>query len=164
LPDAGRFWIAPDANVIGDVKLGEDVGIWFGATLRGDTEALVIGARSNVQELCVIHTDLGFPLVVGEDCTVGHRAILHGCVLGDRTLVGMGAIILNGARIGDECLVGAGSLVTERKTFPDRSLIMGSPAKAVRPLTDAEVDGLRKAAAHYVENARRFAATLAPIG
>ncbi len=160
LPAPGRHWIARDANLIGAVEIGDEVGIWFGATLRGDNEAIRIGARSNVQEGCVVHTDLGYPVEVGEDCTIGHRAILHGCVLGARTLIGMGAIVLNGARIGEDCLVGAGALVTERKVFPPGSLIVGAPAKVLRPLTDAEVEGLAKSAAHYVENWRRFSAGL----
>ena len=155
-------WIAPDASVIGDVELGADVGVWFGAVLRGDTETIKIGARSNVQEHSMLHTDAGFPLVVGEDCTIGHRAILHGCALGSRVLIGMGAIVLNGAVIGDDCLVGAGALVTERKVFPPRSLIVGAPAKVARALSDSEVAGLARSAAHYVENARRFAASLRP--
>jgi carbonic anhydrase/acetyltransferase-like protein (isoleucine patch superfamily) len=160
LPPAGRFWIAPGATLIGDVLLGEDVGVWFGAVLRGDNERIAIGARSNVQEGVTMHTDAGLPLVIGEDCTIGHNAILHSCVLGDRTLIGMGAIVLNGAKIGKDCLVGAGALVTEHKTFPDRSLIVGSPAKAVRELDDAAVAKLKQSAEHYVANWRRFAAGL----
>ena len=159
---AGFCWIAPDANVVGDVELAEDVGIWFGATLRGDNEPIRVGARSNVQELCVLHTDIGAPLSIGEDCTIGHRAILHGCAVGARTLIGMGAIVLNGAEIGEQCLVGAGALVTEGKVFAPRSLIVGSPARAVRSLSEAEVAGLARSAAHYVDNARRFAASLRP--
>ena len=131
LPAAGRYWVAPDAHVIGDVALGEDCGVWFGATLRGDNEPITIGARSNIQEGSTLHTDMGFPLVIGEDCTIGHQAILHGCAVGKGSLIGMGAVVLNGARIGAGCLVGAGALVTEGKTFPDHSLIVGSPAKAV---------------------------------
>ena len=156
-----RFWIAPNASVIGNVRLGEDVGIWFGAVLRGDNEPIAIGARSNVQEGSTLHTDVGFPLEVGEDCTIGHNAILHGCQIGDGSLVGMGAIILNGARIGRGCLVGAGALVTEGKVFADHSLIIGSPARAARTLDAAAIAQLKLAAAHYVENARRFARGLA---
>ncbi len=163
LPAAGRYWIAPDANVIGDVALGEDCGIWFGATLRGDNERISIGARSNIQEGATLHTDMGFPLVVGEDCTIGHQAILHGCTVGPGSLIGMGAVVLNGARIGAGCLVGAGALVTEGKIFPDHSLIVGAPAKAIRALDEAAVARLRLSAAHYVENARRFAAGLVAI-
>ena len=134
LPPADRYWIAPNASVIGDVVLGEDCGIWFGATLRGDNETISIGARSNIQEASTLHTDMGFPLDIGEDCTIGHNAILHGCTIGDGSLVGMGAIVLNGAKIGRGCLVGAGALVTEGKLFPDGSLIVGSPAKVIRTL------------------------------
>ena len=156
LPSAGRYWIAPNAAIIGDVKLGEDCGIWFGATLRGDNERITVGARSNIQESTVVHTDMGFPTIIGEDCTIGHNAILHGCKIGDGSLIGMGAILLNGATIGRGCLVGAGALVTEGKTFPDGSLIMGSPAKAVRFLDEAAQAGLRNSAAGYVANWRRF--------
>ena len=160
LPAPGRFWIAPSATLIGDVLLSEDVGVWFGAVLRGDNERLTIGARSNVQEGVTMHTDAGQPLVIGEDCTIGHNAILHSCAIGDRSLIGMGAIILNGAKIGKECLVGAGALVTENKTFPDRSLIVGSPAKAVRELDDATVARLKESADRYVANWRRYAGGL----
>lgn len=155
------IWIAPDAQVMGRVSLGREVGIWFGAVLRGDNELISIGAHSNVQELTVMHTDPGFALTVGEGCTIGHRAILHGCTIGDNTLIGMGAIVLNGARIGNNCLVGAGALVTEGKQFPDNSLIVGSPAKVVRELDAAAVARLRVSAQHYVANARRFKAGLA---
>ena len=126
LPPEGFFWIAPNASVIGDVVVGLDVGIWFGAVLRGDNEPINIGARTNIQESCTLHTDMGSPLSIGEECTIGHNAILHGCAIGEGSLIGMGAIVLNGARIGRGCLVGAGALVTEGKTFDDHSLIMGS--------------------------------------
>lgn len=162
VPPAGRFWVAPDANIIGDVHLGEDVGVWFGATMRGDNEAIRIGARSNVQESCVLHTDIGYPLEVGIECTIGHRAILHGCTIADGTLIGMGAIVLNGAKIGRNCLVGAGALVTERKEFPDGMLIVGAPAKAIRPLKERELEALKVSAAHYVETWRRFVAGMRP--
>ena len=162
LDDPDSVWIAPDAQVIGRVVLGRDVGIWFGAALRGDNETIAIGAGSNVQELTVMHTDLGFPLTIGEGCTIGHRAILHGCTIGDNSLVGMGAIVLNGARIGNNCLVGAGALVTEGKEFPDNSLIVGSPARVVRTLDAAAVERLKWSASHYVANARRFKAGLKP--
>jgi carbonic anhydrase/acetyltransferase-like protein (isoleucine patch superfamily) len=157
LPAAGRFWIAPNASVIGKVALGEDCGVWFGATLRGDTEWITIGARSNVQEGCTLHTDMGFPLEIGEDCTIGHNAILHGCSIGEGSLIGMGAIVLNGAKIGRGCLVGAGALVTEGKSFPDYSQIVGAPARATRTLDEAAAARLKASAQHYVENFRRFA-------
>ena len=164
LPEAGRFWVAPDAHVIGRVRLGADVGIWFGAVLRGDGEPLEIGERSNVQEGAMLHADPGFPLTVGPDVTVGHHAILHGCAVGAGSLIGMGATVLNGARIGAGCLVGANALVTEGKEFPDNSLIVGAPAKAARTLDAAAAEKLRASAAHYVANWRRFAAGLKRIG
>jgi len=160
VPASGRYWIAPNAVVIGDVVIGEDCGLWFGVTARGDNERIVIGARSNIQEGTTLHTDMGSPLTIGEGCTVGHNAILHGCVIGDGSLVGMGAIVLNGARIGRNCLIGAGALVTEGKEFPDGSLIVGSPAVAKRPLSPAALACLAKSASSYAENARRYAAQL----
>ncbi|CAH2600739.1 Gamma carbonic anhydrase family protein [Rhodovastum atsumiense] len=160
LPGPGRFWIAPDAQVIGRVRLGEDVSIWFAAVLRGDNDPIDIGARSNIQDGAMLHTDQGFPLTIGADVTVGHHAILHGCSIGDGALIGMGATILNGARIGAGCLVGANALVTEGKEFPDNSLIVGAPAKVVRTLDAATVALLRGSAQHYVANAHRFAAGL----
>jgi carbonic anhydrase/acetyltransferase-like protein (isoleucine patch superfamily) len=162
--DASSNWVAPDAVLIGRVRLARDASIWFGAVLRGDNELITIGAGSNVQEHTVMHTDIGFPLDVGQGCTIGHRAILHGCTIGDNSLIGMGAIILNGARIGASSLVGAGALVTEGKEFPERSLIVGSPAKAIRTLDDAAVERLREAAEHYVANGRRFRAGLKQAG
>ncbi|MGB7976908.1 MAG: gamma carbonic anhydrase family protein [Roseiarcus sp.] len=163
VPPEGFFWVAPNACVIGDVVVGLDVGIWFGAVLRGDNEPINIGARTNIQESCTLHTDMGFPLSIGEDCTIGHKAILHGCAIGEGSLIGMGAIVLNGARIGRGCLVGAGALVTEGKTFDDHSLIMGSPARAIRALDKAAAAKLRQSAAHYVEKWRQFAVGMKPI-
>lgn len=163
LPAPDRFWIAPDAHVIGAVALGEDVGVWFGAVLRGDNELIRIGARSNIQEGAMLHTDMGFPIEIGEDCTIGHHAILHGCRIGTGSLVGMGATILNGAQIGAHCLVGANALVTEGKEFPDHSLIVGAPARAVRTLDAASAERLRLSAANYVENWRRFARGLTRV-
>ena len=164
LPEPGRFWVAPDAHVIGRVRLGADVGIWFGAVLRGDGEQLGVGERTNIQEGAMLHADPGFPLRIGADVTVGHHAIMHGCVVGAGALIGMGATVLNGARIGAGCLVGANALVTEGKDFPDNSLIVGAPAKAVRTLDGAAADRLRASALHYVANWRRFAAGLRRIG
>ncbi|WP_163272623.1 gamma carbonic anhydrase family protein [Chelativorans alearense] len=160
--DEQSGWVAPDAKLIGQLHIGRNVGIWFGAVLRGDNEPILIGDDTNVQEHTVMHTDMGFPLTVGRGCTIGHRAILHGCTIGDNTLIGMGAIVLNGARIGNDCLVGAGALVTEGKIFPDRSLIVGAPARAVREIDDETAAMLRASAAHYVENARRFRRGLTP--
>ena len=157
-------WVAPSADLIGLVELAENSSVWFNAALRGDNETIAIGAGSNVQEHCVMHTDPGFPLTVGEGCTIGHRAILHGCTIGDNSLVGMGAIILNGARIGRNSLVGAGALVTEGKEFPDNSLIVGVPAKVVRTLDEDAVAGLRRSAQAYVANAARFRKGLKQVG
>lgn len=160
LPEDDAFWVAPDAHVIGRVKIGRDVGIWFGAVIRGDNELVTIGEGTNIQEGAMLHTDPGYPMVLGPDCTIGHHAILHGCTLGAGTLVGMGATLLNGAKLGSGCLVGANALVTENKTFPDNSLIVGSPAKAVRELDAAATARLRQTAAGYVRNLRRFKAGL----
>jgi carbonic anhydrase/acetyltransferase-like protein (isoleucine patch superfamily) len=164
LPEAGRFWVAPDAHVIGRVVLGDEVGVWFGAVLRGDNESIEIGARSNVQEGVMMHTDPGFPLRVGSGVTVGHHAILHGCTIGDDTLIGMGATVLNGARIGRNCLVGANALVTEGRNFPDNSLIVGAPAKVVREVDAKILEIIRISAEFYVNNWRRFASGLRRIG
>ncbi len=160
LPPPGRFWVAPGAHVIGQVRLGADVGVWFGAVLRGDNAPIEVGARSNVQENAVLHVDPGTPLHVGEGVTIGHGAIVHGCTLGDNVLVGMGAVVMNRAVVGQDSLVAAGAVVTEGKMFPPGSLIVGSPARVVRALTEAEVEGLRRSAGHYVENWRRFAAEM----
>jgi carbonic anhydrase/acetyltransferase-like protein (isoleucine patch superfamily) len=156
LPASSRFWVAPDAQIIGRVSLGEDVGVWFGAALRGDNEWITIGAGSNIQEGVVLHTDMGFPLSIGENCTIGHRAVLHGCTLGHTTLIGMGAMVMNGAKIGNQCLVGANALITEGKEFPDRSLIMGSPARLIRLLDNAAVMRLQISAQNYVKNWQNF--------
>jgi carbonic anhydrase/acetyltransferase-like protein (isoleucine patch superfamily) len=161
---AESAWVADSAEVMGNVVLGEDASIWFGAVLRGDNETLSIGAGSNVQDGSVLHSDLGQPLTLGERVTVGHKVVLHGCTVGDESLIGIGAVVLNGARIGRHCLVGAGALVTEGKEFPDGSMILGSPAKAVRQLTPEQIEGLRRSAQTYVANARRFRAGLHRIG
>ena len=163
VPPVGRYWVAPGAQVIGNVRLGLDVGIWFNAVLRGDNELIEIEDRSNIQDGAVLHTDPGFPLRVGVGCTVGHSAILHGCTLGDNTLVGMGASVLNGARIGSNCLIGANALVTEGKAFPDNSLIVGAPARAIRTLDDKAVEHMRRAAQTYVNRLHQYAEWLAPI-
>jgi len=159
-PDEGAWWLAPDAHVIGRVRLARDVGIWFGAVLRGDNEWIEIGEGSNIQEGCVLHTDMGSPLTVGANCTVGHRAILHGCTIGENSLVGMGATVLNGAKIGRNSLVGANALVTEGKEFPDNSLIVGAPARAIRTLDEKAAAGITASAKGYVKRWRQFAAGL----
>lgn len=156
-------WIAPTAVLIGDCHIGPEVGIWFGTVARGDIEPITIGARSNVQENCVLHTDKGFPLVIGENCTIGHSAIVHGCTIGDNTLIGMGATVLNGARIGKNCLIGANALITEGKEIPDNSLVVGAPGKVVRTLDADAIAGLAASADRYVKNAKRFAIGLAEV-
>ena len=153
---AASAWVADTAQVIGNVVLGENASVWFGTVVRGDTEAITIGAGTNIQDASVLHADFGQPLVVGERVTVGHQVMLHGCTIGDETLIGIGAIVLNGAKIGKNCLVGAGALVTEGKEFPDGSMVIGAPAKAVRQLTPLQIEGLRQSAQHYIDNAQRF--------
>ena len=160
---ADSAWVADSAEVMGDVALGDEVGIWFGVVVRGDTAPITVGARTNIQDLSVLHADLGLPLTIGAGVTVGHKAMLHGCTIGDNSLIGIGAVVLNGAKIGQSCLVGAGALVTEGKEFPDGSMIIGSPAKVVRSLTPEQLEGLRQSADHYVANAQRFKATLHKI-
>ena len=149
-------WIAPGTHVIGNTTLLANSSVWFGTTIRGDNEPIVVGEGSNVQENCVLHTDPGCPLTIGTNCTIGHKAMLHGCTIGDNSLVGMGATILNGAVIGKNCLIGAGALVTEGKVIPDGSLVMGSPGKIVRDLDAAAIKGLTLSAIHYQQNAARF--------
>ena len=149
-------FIAQGAVVVGDVTLAEDVGVWFNAVLRGDTEKLVISAGSNIQDGAILHADPGYPTIIGSGCTVGHRAIVHGAQIGDNTLVGMGAIILNGAVVGENCIVGAGALITQGKNFPVGSLILGSPAKVIRELTGDEITGNQHSAREYVKKAHAF--------
>ena len=160
VPEDDNFWVAPGAQVIGKVRLGAGVSVWFGAVLRGDNELIDIGAGTNIQESVIIHTDMGYPATIGANCTIGHRAIIHGCSIGDNSLVGMGATILNGAKIGRNSLVGANALVTEGKEFPDNSLIVGAPARVIRTLDDKAVEALTRSSEHYVANARRFARDL----
>ncbi|HJW02680.1 MAG TPA: gamma carbonic anhydrase family protein [Azospira sp.] len=155
-------WIAPNATVIGDVRLGANASIWWNAVLRGDNDPISIGDNSNIQDGSVLHTDEGVPLTIGRDVTVGHLVMLHGCTVGDGSLIGIGSIILNRAVIGKSCIVGANTLIPEGKVFPDRVLIVGSPGKVVRELSDDEVAKLQKSAAHYVDNARRYRQKLTP--
>jgi carbonic anhydrase/acetyltransferase-like protein (isoleucine patch superfamily) len=163
-PDiAESAWVAPDANVIGKIALEEDTSVWFGCTLRGDNELIRVGRGSNVQENTVCHTDMGFPLTIGQGCTIGHKAMLHGCTIGDNSLIGMGATVLNGARIGRNCLIGAGALITEGKEIPDNSLVMGAPGKVIRTLDEAAIEGLRLSALNYQKNARRYRDGLRPL-
>jgi carbonic anhydrase/acetyltransferase-like protein (isoleucine patch superfamily) len=163
LPAEGSCWIAASADVIGRVRLERNASIWFNAVLRGDNELISVGEGSNVQDGCVLHTDMGSPLTVGKHCTIGHKAMLHGCTIGDNTLVGIGSIILNNAVIGKNCLIGAHSLVSERKVIPDNSLVMGSPGKVVRELDAEAIARLSAAAASYVRNWQRYAKGLRPV-
>ncbi len=162
LPSDGEYWIAPNAVVVGNVILHRNASVWFGATLRGDNDPIVVGENSNIQDGSVLHTDRGAPLSIGRDVTVGHMVMLHGCTIGDNSLVGIGSIVLNGARIGRNCLIGAKSLITEGKEIPDNSLVMGAPGKVVRTLDDGAVQMIAASAAHYVENWRRYARDLKP--
>jgi len=162
-PPDGDYWIAHDANIIGHVIIERLVSIWFGSTLRGDNEPITIGHGTNIQENCVLHTDMGFPLIVGANCTVGHKALLHGCELKDGCLVGMGATVLNGATIGEEAVVAAGALVPEGKTIAPRTLNMGVPARCIRVLKEHELEGFRDPARHYRRNVKRYKSSLKPI-
>ncbi|MBI3095922.1 MAG: gamma carbonic anhydrase family protein [Rhodocyclales bacterium] len=164
-PSLGRdTWVAPNATIIGDVRLGDNASIWWNAVLRGDNDTITIGAGSNIQDGSVLHVDEGVPLTLGANVTVGHLVMLHGCSIGDESLIGIKSVILNNAQIGRHCIIGANSLIPEGKVIPERSLVMGSPGKVVRQLTDEEVARLRLAAQGYVENARRYRALLAPAG
>jgi carbonic anhydrase/acetyltransferase-like protein (isoleucine patch superfamily) len=158
LPAEGSYWIAPTAYVIGKVRLGNNCGVWFGAVLRGDNDPIDVGDDTNIQEHAMFHTDIGVPLKVGRGCTIGHRALLHGCAVGDNALIGIGATVLNNAVIGENCLIGAHALVPEGKVIPPGTLAIGAPAKVVRDLTPDEITRLRWSSQHYVENWRRFAA------
>jgi len=161
-PGEGRYWVAPNAVVIGKVILEDDASVWFGSILRGDNEPIHIGARTNIQDACVLHTDPGYPLTIGEGCTVGHMVMLHGCTIGRGSLIGIGSIILNGAKIGEECLIGANTLIPEGKVIPPRSMVLGSPGKIVRQLSDEDAARYGAAAGRYANNWKRYAKGLAP--
>lgn len=163
LPADDRYFIAETAVVIGKVRLLRDASVWFGAVIRGDNEWIEIGEGSNIQESSTLHTDMGFPMTIGKGCVIGHNVILHGCTIGDSSLVGMGSIVMNGARIGKNCVIGAGAVITEGKEFPDNSLIIGAPAKAIRTLDDATVAEMLTGAEFYVKNSARFKAGLKRI-
>src|SRR5438270_6291121 len=163
-PESERYWIAPTATLIGKVRLSTDASVWFGAVLRGDNEWIELGERSQIQDNATLHTDPGFPLTIGRDCVIGHNVILHGCSIAGNSLIGMGAVVLNGAKIGKNCLVGAGALVTEDKVFADNSLIVGSPARAVRTLDAKAVQAIADAADIYVRRWQRYARELTWIG
>jgi carbonic anhydrase/acetyltransferase-like protein (isoleucine patch superfamily) len=158
---AGNFWVAPNATVLGNVMIETDASVWFNTVIRGDNERISIGARSNVQDGCVLHTDPGFPLTIGPDSTVGHMVMLHGCTIGQRSLIGIGAIILNGAVIGDDCLIGAGALIPEGKVIPAGSVVMGAPGKVMRPLNEQDAARIAAGVAGYVRNWKRYAAGFA---
>ena len=163
LPEAGQYWVAPGAVLIGRVRLARLASVWFGAVLRGDNDLIDIGEGSNIQDGCVLHTDAGIPLTVGKNCTVGHHAILHGCTIGDNTLIGMGATVLNRASIGRNCLVGANALITEGKVIPDNSLVLGAPGKVAGELNDETLARLPESAVSYVKNWQRFASGLTAV-
>ena len=160
LPAEGRYWIAPNAQVMGRVELKNDASVWWGAVLRGDNDPIVIGERSNVQDGSVLHTDEGTPLTIGADVTIGHMVMLHGCTIGDGSLIGIGSVVLNGAKIGKNCLVGANTLITEGKEFPDYSMIVGSPGRIIRTLSPEQAAGIALGSAHYVQNWKRYARDL----
>jgi carbonic anhydrase/acetyltransferase-like protein (isoleucine patch superfamily) len=164
LPADERYWVAESATVIGTVRLKRDASVWYGASLRGDNEWVEVGERSNIQENCILHTDIGFPLTIGAGCTIGHSVILHGCTIADDSLIGMGAIVLNGVKIGRHCLVGAGAVVTEGKEFADNSLIVGAPARAVREVNDKILQLIAESADFYVNNWQRYRKGLKKIG
>lgn len=161
-PGEGRYWVAPNAHVIGRVELAEEVNVWFGAVIRGDNELIRIGARTSIQENCVLHTDPGFPMEIGEDCTIGHLAMLHGCTIGRSVLVGIRAIVLNGARIGEGSIIGAGALVTEGREIPAGSVVLGSPGKVVREVGERDRALIAEGTEFYTQNWRRFARGMKP--
>lgn len=160
LPQDGEYWVAPNATLVGNIVLHRNASVWFGAVLRGDNDPIVIGENSNVQDGSVLHTDEGVQLTIGVGVTIGHMAMLHGCTVGDNSLIGIGAVVLNGAQIGRNCLIGARALITENKVIPDNSLVVGAPGRVARVLSEAEIEGLRHSARHYVENWKRFAAEM----
>lgn len=162
LPPQGEYWIAPNAVIIGQVKLGRFASVWFGAMIRGDNDLIHIGERTNIQDGCVLHTDTGFKMVIAEGCTVGHMAMLHGCTIGPNTLVGIGSTILNGARIGANCIIGAHSFIPEGKEIPDNSLVMGTPGRVVRDVSNEQAGQLKQLSQHYVDNLARYNKGFAP--
>ena len=162
-PEDGEYWVAPDANLIGDERLESGASVWFGSTLRGDNEPIIIGEGSNVQENCVLHTDMGYPLTLGRNVTIGHKVMLHGCIVGDNSLIGMGATLLNGAVIGKGCIIGAGALITEGKEIPDGSLVMGMPGKVVRQVEPRHTERNAETAKHYQNRQRQYRAELRKI-
>ena len=164
LPGSGNYWVADTATVIGNVILKENASVWYGSVVRGDNDPIIIGENSNIQDCSVLHTDVGKPLTIGRDVTVGHKVMLHGCTIGDETLIGINSVILNGAKIGRNCIIGANSLIPEGKEIPDNSLVMGAPGKVVKPVSDHQIQVIRMSAYHYVENWKRHAAGMTRIG
>jgi carbonic anhydrase/acetyltransferase-like protein (isoleucine patch superfamily) len=163
LPPLGEYWVAPSASVIGNVILHTNASVWFGAVLRGDNDPITVGPDSNIQDGSVLHTDMGSPLTLGRGVTVGHKAMLHGCEVGDYSLIGIGAVVLNGVKIGRNCIIGANALITEGKVIPDNSLVVGQPGKVVRERDPAHIAVLQMSAEHYVQNWKRFAAELREV-
>lgn len=163
VPPSGRFWVADSAIVIGRVAIGEDASVWFNTVVRGDNEPIVIGARANVQDGCILHTDPGFPLTVGDEATIGHMAMLHGCTIGRGVLIGIGAIVLNGASVGDDCMIGAGALIPEGKAIPARSVVLGSPGKVIRQVSEQDLERMRWGVQTYVERWQAYARGLQPV-
>ena len=163
-PGEGQYYVADSAVVIGRVRLLAEASVWFGAVLRGDNEWIELGERSQIQDNCTLHTDPGFPMVIGKDCVIGHNVILHGCTIGDNSLVGMGAIMLNGAKVGRNCIVGAGAVITEGKTFPDNSLIVGAPGRVIRTLDEKAAEMIRKGADSYVQRSKQYPKGLKRVG
>lgn len=164
LPQSGNFWIAPSAEVMGNVILKENASVWYGCVLRGDNDPIIIGENTNVQDLSVIHTDIGAPVTIGANVTIGHRVILHGCEIGDDTLIGMGSTILNRVRIGRNCIIGANALIPEGKEIPDNSLVMGAPGKVIKDVSEMQLQVIKMSAHHYVENWQRHKAGMKLIG
>lgn len=162
LPGADEYWIAPNAIVIGQVRLKKHASVWFNTIIRGDNDLIEIGERTNIQDGCVLHTDKGYPMIISDGCTVGHMAMLHGCTIGPNTLIGIGATLLNGSKIGANCIIGAHALITEGKEIPDNSLVMGSPGKIVRQLSDEDAEHLKHLSRHYVDNSARYRKGFAP--
>lgn len=163
LPIEGEYWIAPDAQVMGDVHLAKNASIWFGTVVRGDNDPITIGENTNIQDNSVLHSDSGSPLTIGRDVTVGHKVMLHGCTIGDNCLIGIGSVILNNTTIGKNCLIGANTLITENKEIPDNSMVMGSPGRVIRQLSEEQIAMITLSAEHYVHNWKRFASSLKRI-
>lgn len=162
LPENGDYWVAPNATLIGRVRLRAGASVWFNTVIRGDNDIIEIGERTNIQDGCVLHTDKGYPMVLAEGCTVGHMAMLHGCTVGPNTLIGIGSTVLNGTRIGANCIIGAHTLIAEGKEIPDNSMVLGTPGRVVRELSDEDAENLKKLSQHYVDNSARYRTSFQP--